>query len=74
MDLEPLRFQLELAVDSEPIEGLLHREQGESVPFTGWLELMAAIDATRTQALDATPRAVRDEDASILPRLKVRRG
>ena len=56
MATEPLRFQLELAHESDPIEGLLRREQGENVPFTGWLELITAIEATRTHAPEATRR------------------
>lgn len=37
-------MQLELDLRGEPIQGLIgHRDDAELIPFTGWLELMAAI-------------------------------
>lgn len=42
MATDPLRLQLELAHDGDPIESLLRSEQDESFRFTGWLELIAS--------------------------------
>jgi hypothetical protein len=47
---EPRRLGLEVRFDAEPIEGRLyeHAEDGRlDRPFSGWLGLMAAIDAAR---------------------------
>jgi hypothetical protein len=55
MTTAPLRLQLELERAGDPIRGRLHREHGEPVPFTGWLELIAAVEAARAPAPDRTP-------------------
>ena len=44
---DPLRVDLEIAVDTEPIEGVLHAPDAQPRPFTGWLALMATIDEVR---------------------------
>jgi hypothetical protein len=44
MDRQPLRFQLELERDRHPIDGRLTDEHGNTIPFTGWLELMALLE------------------------------
>jgi hypothetical protein len=49
MAADPVRIEVELERGSEPIEGLLRHAHGESVPFTGWLELICAIEGTKAQ-------------------------
>ena len=47
---EPRRLSLEVRFDPEPIEGRLYDPAGErglDRRFSGWLGLMAAIDAAR---------------------------
>jgi len=47
---EPSRLELEVRFDAEPIQGRLYQPQddgGLERPFSGWLGLMAAIDAAR---------------------------
>jgi hypothetical protein len=47
---EPRRLGLEVRFDAQPIEGRLYdHEDGGRLdrPFSGWLGLMAAIDAAR---------------------------
>jgi hypothetical protein len=61
---EPRRFSLEVRFDQTPIEGRLYAEDGALVrPFSGWLGLMAAIDAASTDSTGA-PQGV----ATIGPR------
>ena len=57
--MRPLRIELEVEREGDPIAGRLAYEDGESVSFTGWLELMAAIEValaqgSRTDTLDAS--------------------
>lgn len=40
---DSLRLELELDSRTDPIEGHLGNPDGERIPFTGWLELMAAV-------------------------------
>jgi hypothetical protein len=47
MEPHPLRFELEIRRVGDPIEGRLSSEQGKPVSFIGWLELIAAVEATR---------------------------
>lgn len=49
---EPTRLALEVRFDTEPIEGRLYdRDDGRlDRPFSGWLGLMAAIEAARGAA------------------------
>jgi len=49
MPLETERTQvtLELEPEAEPIRGRLRDAQGESRPFTGWLELLSLLDRLR---------------------------
>jgi hypothetical protein len=48
---EPKRLALEVRFDAEPIEGRLYDDGDGSTglgrPFSGWLGLMAAIEAAR---------------------------
>jgi hypothetical protein len=48
------RFQLELNTNRNPIEGVLRDEQGETVAFTGWLELITLLERTRRGRQPAT--------------------
>jgi hypothetical protein len=54
MPTDPLRLQIELQPASDPIEGHLAGEHGETVSFTGWLELIAVIEHAMA-APDRTP-------------------
>jgi hypothetical protein len=49
MDPQPLRFQLELDRDRQPIQGRLSDEQGNRTTFTGWLELIALLEKSLPQ-------------------------
>ena len=54
---EPTRLGLEVRFDAEPIHGRLFTFDGErhlDHPFSGWLGLMAAIEAARRGAQRAT--------------------
>jgi len=46
---EPRRLALEVRFDTEPIHGRLRDDEGSGLDrvFSGWLGLMAAIDAAR---------------------------
>jgi hypothetical protein len=45
---EPRRLGLEVRFDAEPIQGRLYDHHGHlDRPFSGWLGLMAAIEAAR---------------------------
>jgi hypothetical protein len=45
-------LHLEVAVEqaSEPIHGMLDDGIGTTIEFTGWLELMSAVDTARARA------------------------
>jgi hypothetical protein len=58
MEPDPLRLGLELRRTGDPIEGRLSSEHGRPVSFIGWLELMAAIEATRADDARRTGREV----------------
>ena len=61
---EPRRFSLEVRFDQTPIEGRLYAEDGALMrPFSGWLGLMAAIDAA---SMD--PTGTPSSGATIRPR------
>jgi hypothetical protein len=49
---EPTRLALEVRFDTEPIEGRLYDRDGGRLdrPFSGWIGLMAAIEAARGAA------------------------
>jgi hypothetical protein len=49
MESDRLRLELELRRAREPIEGRLSSERDEAVPFIGWLELIAAVEAARAE-------------------------
>ena len=58
---EPRRLALEVSFDARPIRGRLLEEDGArrlDRPFSGWLGLMAAIEAARGM----TPVPEREED------------
>ena len=60
---EPRRLALEVRFDSEPIEGRLYEDRpGARLDrrFSGWLGLMAAIDAARGPERQ-TPRDTRED-------------
>jgi hypothetical protein len=45
---QPRRLALEVRFDAEPIEGRVYEDDGHvDRPFSGWLGLMAAIEAAR---------------------------
>jgi hypothetical protein len=44
---EPSRLAVEVRFDAEPIEGRVSEDGGLNRPFSGWLGLMAAIEAAR---------------------------
>ncbi len=41
-------LQLAIHIDSEPISGSVTNGSQRSQPFTGWIELVAAIEAARS--------------------------
>jgi hypothetical protein len=47
MEREPRRLALEVRFDAEPIEGRVYEDGRLDRAFSGWLGLMAAIDAAR---------------------------
>jgi hypothetical protein len=42
------RLELAIEVDSDPISGSVSNGDRHSQPFIGWIELVAAIEATRS--------------------------
>lgn len=56
MDADLLRLQLELRRSTEPIEGRLTDEEGETTAFSGWLELIGALEAARASAHPSSPQ------------------
>ena len=50
-----LRLVLELEGAGDPIAGRLRRGRGRAVPFTGWLELITAVEAARADAPGPPP-------------------
>jgi hypothetical protein len=50
MSAESLRFRLELERESDAIAGRLSAEQGNTIVFTGWLELISALEEARARA------------------------
>jgi len=60
---EPRRLELEVRFDAQPIEGRVYDRDGNGAdpvdrPFSGWLGLIAAIDA----AGGAAPARLQRED------------
>jgi hypothetical protein len=56
---QPRRLGLEVRFDREPIEGRLYdREDVERLdrPFSGWLGLMSALEAARTEEMEGESR------------------
>ncbi|HEX2085367.1 MAG TPA: hypothetical protein VHF89_06770 [Solirubrobacteraceae bacterium] len=59
---EPTRLGLEVRFDSEPIQGRLYdSDDGARLdrPFSGWLGLMAALEAARRAHRPAAEREIR---------------
>jgi hypothetical protein len=56
---QPTRIELEVHFDAVPIEGHLYDRRREGAPgrfFSGWLGLIAAIEAVRDGVPDGGPR------------------
>jgi hypothetical protein len=47
-------LELAIEVDSDPISGSVSNGNGQSQPFIGWIELVAAIEAARSSATHPT--------------------
>ena len=59
---EPRRLALEVQFDAQPIEGRVYEDGGRlDRPFSGWLGLMAAIEAARRAHLPAPPSEQKGE-------------
>jgi hypothetical protein len=52
-----VHMELELDPLADPVEGWLLDDRGERVPFTGWLQLAAALERARLGAVSSEPRA-----------------
>jgi hypothetical protein len=63
----PTRLVIELDVEAEPITGQLSGPAGKALPFTGWLELMAAIEEVRGAELHAASTRARPAAANRMP-------
>ena len=56
---ESRRLRLEVRLEAEPIEGCVYDEEAGphcDRPFSGWLGLMAAIDAARGATVQHEPK------------------
>jgi len=51
--LEPLRVELDVDLESEPIQGELRSDCGIERSFQGWMELTSAIEEARAKARTA---------------------
>ena len=59
---EPRRLGLEVQFDAEPIQGRLYDQTDQGcldLPFSGWLGLMSAIEAARSDALQREQKGLR---------------
>ena len=59
---EPKRLGLEVRFDAEPIEGRLFDDRRPVRRFSGWLGLMAAIEAAAPNGRRTSGRDTNDED------------
>jgi hypothetical protein len=59
---DPIRLQLELDSPKDPIQGRVSDRDAEPIPFTGWLELMAAVHRLTGTRPDATVGPSSDGD------------
>lgn len=50
-------LQLAIDVESDPISGSVSNGSQDARPFTGWIELVAAIETARSAAEDGQPEA-----------------
>jgi hypothetical protein len=52
MRVDPVyaHVHLEIDVDSDPITGTVCATEGDSRPFSGWIELVSAIEEVRSNA------------------------
>jgi hypothetical protein len=48
MERATRHLELSIEIDSEPISGSIINGHQRSLPFTGWIELVAAIEAVRS--------------------------
>lgn len=55
MSTQALRLELELDRVDDPIEGRVRDQHGKTVHFSGWLDLITALDAIRAGARIDTP-------------------
>jgi hypothetical protein len=53
---EPIRLQLELRSDDDRVEGNVGDGHGDPVPFSSWLELIAAIQSLTGRPTGADER------------------
>lgn len=53
---EPRKLALEVRFDAQPIEGRVYEADGVERRFSGWLGLMAAIEAARAAGTDEEER------------------
>jgi hypothetical protein len=54
--LGQIRFHLELQVERDPIEGHVSDERGQTIFFTGWLELITVLEKALADAADRRPK------------------
>jgi hypothetical protein len=67
MTRRPLRLQLELQDDSDPISGRLLLANNDGVVFNGWLELIAAIEAARTHSESGFADPMEESSPAAVP-------
>lgn len=64
MGSQRVHLQLSIEVDSEPISGSVSNGDARAQPFTGWIDLAAAIEAARLGAPVVTPRHAAGPDGA----------
>jgi hypothetical protein len=43
-----IHFELELRLDADPIQGYVRDDLNRTVPFAGWLELIAILEGAKS--------------------------
>jgi hypothetical protein len=56
---QPLRLRIEIDPKGKPIQGQLSNEQGETIVFVGWLELIASLRKALNDSTSATQEVQR---------------